>query len=213
MMRVVSASDSAAADRLRMKKSSGMPSRSRWRWRSRAVMSSSTSGIASADSAWTMIIRTEPRKGVPNTLRWAVVSGMIMVSSWSRPSRFWPLAAEHADDDEGALLDADGLADRVFVAEQVLGDRLADQRDPRRRTHIGIAEGRTIDDVPGARLEIGRRRADDRACSSSASHRPVAACPGASAPHWRRRRVRRSPRHRRRSASGRRPRRCARRRW
>jgi hypothetical protein len=47
-------------------------------------------------------------------------------------------------------------------AEQIVRRGLADQRHARRRAHVGVAEGVTADHRPGARVEIGWRRADDR---------------------------------------------------
>jgi hypothetical protein len=127
-------------------------------------------------------MRTEPRKGVPKTLRWAVLSGMITVSSWSLPSRFWPLLPSTPTTTKGLLLDAHGLADRVFVAEQVLRRGLAEQRDARRRRTSESPKAAPLAmSMPGARRGIPalcRRRWR----SSFAAVDQLATCPGGSAP-------------------------------
>ena len=56
-----------------------------------SVMDFSTTGMISWVVACTMTMRTEPGNCVPNIWRCAVVSGISTVSSWSRPSKLWPL--------------------------------------------------------------------------------------------------------------------------
>ena len=56
-------------------------------------MSSSASPISAAERARTMMKRTVPGNGFPKSLLWAVLTGMKALSSWSLPSRLWPLAS------------------------------------------------------------------------------------------------------------------------
>ncbi len=73
-----------------------------------------------------------------------------------------PFLAEHADDHERTLADTDRLAERIIIPEQIVGGGLADQRHPRRRAHVRVAERVAADDRPRARVDVGRRRADHR---------------------------------------------------
>ena len=163
MMRLEASCACRTSDRLRSVKSSSWPGCSRWRWRSRSricafgflhvvAVAHLDRDRADARAAWPAFRRAR------GCARWRSASGS--TSSWSWPDQALALALEHADDGERHLADADHLADRIGVAEQVASRRSAPSSAtlaaPAMSAGVEAAAG---SDDPVAHLEVFRRHA------------------------------------------------------
>ena len=70
--------------------------------------------------------------------------------SWSLPHDVGPLGLQHADDLEGNVLDADGLAQRIGGLEEFFHDGAAHHADLGRRGDVAIGEEAAAADLPVA---------------------------------------------------------------
>ena len=158
---VVVVSVSVMAVRLATWKSSWSPGRRRCLRRSSAVISSVTGSSASAD-------RDADRDGADRAaeeiaLEQAQRGGqrhdddiVAVLAAKALPALF-----HDADDGEAYTLDAHHLAERIIGAEQLVGDRLADDGDARARAFLALGEDAAVAGIPFVDAEIGRDRAGD----------------------------------------------------
>ena len=77
-----------------------------------------------------------------------------MASSWSCPKADWPFGGHDADHLEGHVADADGLVERVAVAEEIARDRAAEQHDDLAAPDLLRIEGAPALDIPLAGGEV-----------------------------------------------------------
>ena len=75
---------------------------------------------------------------------------MRTVASWSCPKAGRTLGLQHADDLAAHPVDAQGLAERVAVAEQLLAHGLADDADIAAGAALGFAKGTAFGHIPVA---------------------------------------------------------------
>ena len=151
-----------------MLKSSSCPACRRWRWRSSSRMPSSADFMLWPSRTFTRHRADALEAPAAHALD-AVAEGrqrhddhVVLVL----PDRVLALAREHADDRQRHLLDADGLVDRVGLAEQLLGDRLADDRHLARAGDLAGLEDAALGERPVAHLEVVARRCRTPGCSS-----------------------------------------------